>query len=92
LDALKRTLTLFRLAAVLHRSRASEALPELLLEVAGRDLRVAFPRGWLTLRPLTWADLRQEKDVLEGIGIRLRLRIERDQAHPLVTELSDRAL
>jgi len=92
LESIKRTLALFRLAAVLHRSRAAEALPPLALEVAGRELRVAFPRGWLTLHPLTWADLRQEKDVLETIGIRLRLRVDRDPSHPLMTELNDRAL
>jgi exopolyphosphatase/guanosine-5'-triphosphate,3'-diphosphate pyrophosphatase len=90
-EALKRTLALFRLAAVLHRSRAEEPLPELALEVAGRELRLSFPRGWLTQHPLTWADLRQEKDFLEAIGIRLRLRIDRDARNPLVTELLDKA-
>ena len=92
LDSLKRTLALFRLAAVLHRSRSEEPLPALSLEVAGRELRVSFPRGWLTQHPLTWADLRQEKGFLEVIDIRLRLRVERDRANPLATELIDRAL
>lgn len=92
LDSLKRALALFRLAAVLHRSRAEEPLPALTLEAAGRELRLSFPRGWLTMHPLTWADLRQEKDFLEDIGIRLRLRVERDPGNPLVTELLDRAL
>jgi exopolyphosphatase/guanosine-5'-triphosphate,3'-diphosphate pyrophosphatase len=77
-EAMRRTVTLFRLAAVLHRSRSEEALPLLRLEVIGNELRVVFPRGWLTQHPLTWTDLRQEKDFLEGIGIRLRLRIERE--------------
>ncbi len=92
LDSLKRTLALFRLAAVLHRSRSEEPLPALSLEVAGRELRVSFPRGWLTQHPLTWADLRQEKGFLEAIDIRLRLRVERDRANPTATELIDRAL
>ena len=59
--------------------------------VAGTELRLSFPRGWLTQHPLTWADLRQEKDFLEAIGIRLRLRIDRDARNPLVTELLDKA-
>jgi len=80
LDAMRRTLALLRLAAVLHRSRAEEALPALRMEALGRDLRVVFPRGWLSQHPLTWADLRQEKDFLEAVGVRLRLRIERDPA------------
>ncbi len=78
LDAMRRTLALFRLAAVLHRSRTDEELPPLRLEALGRELRIVFPRGWLTKHPLTWADLRQEKDFLDAVGIRLRLRIERD--------------
>lgn len=78
LDGLKRTLALFRLAAVLHRPRSEEALPALQLEVSGREMRLTFPRGWLTQHPLTWADLRQEKDFLEPLGLRLRLRIDRE--------------
>ena len=92
LDPLKRVLALLRLAAVLHRSRAEEALPALTLNAAGRELRLSFPRGWLSLHPLTWADLRQEKDFLEPLGIRLRLRIERDPGNPLISELLDGAL
>jgi exopolyphosphatase/guanosine-5'-triphosphate,3'-diphosphate pyrophosphatase len=92
LDPLKRVLTLLRLAAVLHRSRAEEPLPALKLQAAGRELRLSFPRGWLSLHPLTWADLRQEKDFLEPLGIRLRLRIERDPGNPLLTALRDPAL
>ncbi|MCC6593281.1 MAG: Ppx/GppA family phosphatase [Xanthomonadales bacterium] len=83
LEGMKRTLALFRLAAVLHRSRSEEALPPLALEVAGREMRLTFPRGWLSQQPLTWADLRQEKDFLEPLGLRLRLRIEREGAAPL---------
>lgn len=79
-EAMKRTLALFRLAAVLHRPRSEETLPALALEVAGRELRLSFPRGWLSQHPLTWADLRQEKDFLEPLGLRLRLRIERERA------------
>ena len=79
-QALHRTLAVFRLAAVLHRSRTEEALPQLRLEVVGRELRAVFPRGWLTQHPLTWADLRQEKEYFEDLGIRLRLRIDREAA------------
>lgn len=91
-EGLKRTLALFRLAVVLHRSRSAEDLPALELEVQGRELRVVFPRGWLTQHPLTWADLRQEKDFLDLIGIRLRLRVQRAPGASLPTELIDRAL
>lgn len=77
LDALKRCLALLRLAAVLHRGRNDEPLPAIRLEAQGRELRMSFPRGWLTQHPLTWADLRQEKAFLEMLQLRLRLKIVR---------------
>jgi exopolyphosphatase / guanosine-5'-triphosphate,3'-diphosphate pyrophosphatase len=76
----RRCLALLRLAVVLHRARSGEALPPLRLDARGRELRMIFPRGWLSQHPLTWADLRQEKAYLEGIGLRLRLAIARPVA------------
>jgi exopolyphosphatase/guanosine-5'-triphosphate,3'-diphosphate pyrophosphatase len=62
---------------VLHRGRNDEALPAIRLQAQGRELRMSFPRGWLTQHPLTWADLRQEKAFLEMLQLRLRLKIVR---------------
>lgn len=92
LEARKRTLALFRLAAVLHRSRSEEALPDLELQVQNRELHVVFPRGWLTQHPLTWADLRQEKAFLEVVGVRLRLRVQRAPGTSVQPEMIDKAL
>lgn len=88
LEPLKRTLALARLAAVLHRSRSPETLPDLHLEATGRELRLCFPKGWLSQHPLTWADLRQEKDFIESIGVRLRLRVDREPGDMLLPELN----
>ena len=91
-EPLKRTLALARLAAVLHRSRSQETMPDLHLEAAGRELRVSFPKGWLSQHPLTWADLRQEKDFIESIGVRLRLRVDREPGEVGAPDLLDRSL
>jgi exopolyphosphatase/guanosine-5'-triphosphate,3'-diphosphate pyrophosphatase len=86
LEKLRRCLALLRLAVVLHRARSSEELPSLRLDARGRELRLIFPRGWLSQHPLTWADLRQEKAFLEAIGLRLRLAIARPVASSVVDE------
>lgn len=83
---LLRTLAMLRLAVVLHRSRSDELPPKLSLQVRGREMRLCFPRGWLSKHPLTWADLRQERDFIETIGLRLRLRIARGPSPELAED------
>ncbi len=75
LDRFQKTLAIFRLAVVLHRARSEEALPPLTVNILGRDFDLKFPRGWLTKHPLTWTDLRQEKNTFDELGLRLRLRV-----------------
>lgn len=70
---------LLRLAVTLHRSRTVEALPELDIQVDGAELRLRFPAGWLAAHPLTRADLKEERERLVGLGVRLKL-ISRTQA------------
>jgi exopolyphosphatase/guanosine-5'-triphosphate,3'-diphosphate pyrophosphatase len=64
---------LLRLAIVLHRSRSESELPAMALQVAGAELQVRFPPGWLADHPLTVADLRQEAAYLKSAGITLRV-------------------
>lgn len=85
-EELRRCLALLRLAVVLHRPRTGEQLPPLRLYARGKELRMVFPRGWLSQHPLTWADLRQEKGFLEAIGLRLRLAIARPVASAVLGE------
>ena len=63
---------LLRLSVLLHRSRSSAEPPPLSLKVGKRDLKLAFPRGWLRDNPLTLADLRRERGYLGDAGFRLR--------------------
>ena len=62
---------ILRLAALLHRSRSREPLPEIDLCVDARGLVLTFPAGWLDANPLTVADLDRERDYLGEIGFTL---------------------
>lgn len=64
---------LFRLAVRLNRSRASRAFPRLQLSVEKDALRLGIPRGWLDQHLLTRADLIQEQDRFELLGLRLNI-------------------
>jgi exopolyphosphatase/guanosine-5'-triphosphate,3'-diphosphate pyrophosphatase len=63
---------ILRLALVLHRSRSGEAPPSLRLSTSKRGLFLEFPPGWLSARPLLRADLEEEAQSLEPLGVELR--------------------
>jgi exopolyphosphatase / guanosine-5'-triphosphate,3'-diphosphate pyrophosphatase len=64
--------TLLRLSAVIHRGRSNAPLPAMKLSsVGGSGLKLRFPAEWLNLHPLTRADLKQEHDAIEKLGIKL---------------------
>lgn len=55
---------LIRLAVLLQHPRNQEAPPDFHLEAQGDRLTVRFPKNWLDHRPLTRADLDNERDYL----------------------------
>jgi exopolyphosphatase/guanosine-5'-triphosphate,3'-diphosphate pyrophosphatase len=65
---------LLRLAARLHRSRASAPLPPLRAEASEQALALHFPEGALAHRPLTRADLAEEAEALAAAGFSLSCR------------------
>jgi exopolyphosphatase/guanosine-5'-triphosphate,3'-diphosphate pyrophosphatase len=65
---------LLRLAVVLHRSRNPDPLPKLRFDAAKKTVRLVFPEGWLDGKPLTRADLEQERGYLKAIGVALEFR------------------
>jgi exopolyphosphatase/guanosine-5'-triphosphate,3'-diphosphate pyrophosphatase len=69
----ERLAILLRIAVLLHRSRAPDAMPQPKLTVGKKSLSVQFAEGWLDDHPLTLADLRQEAHHLEAAGYRLVL-------------------
>ena len=55
----------FRLAALLHRSRHS-ARPDFKIQIDDRAIELVFPEQWLEQAPLTQADLEQEAEHLKA--------------------------
>lgn len=73
-EAIRKLAILFRLAILLHRSRAPGLDPPVSLRAGNgrRGLDLQFPRGWMAQHPLTQADLEQEADYLKSADVRLR--------------------
>jgi exopolyphosphatase/guanosine-5'-triphosphate,3'-diphosphate pyrophosphatase len=69
----ERLAILLRIAVLLHRSRAPDAMPDPELTVGKKSLTLGFSSGWLADHPLTLADLRQEARHLEAAGYQLDL-------------------
>ena len=63
-----------RLATLLHIRRIDGFVPEIQIQVKGRELTLLFPIDWLEENPLVQADLDNEAQVLEGNTISLRYR------------------
>ncbi len=67
-----RLAVLFRLAIVLHRSRAPGLRIPFELGASGKQLKLAFRSGWLDRHPLTREDLELEAGYLMAAGYKLR--------------------
>ncbi|HET7370153.1 MAG TPA: Ppx/GppA phosphatase family protein [Gammaproteobacteria bacterium] len=59
---------LLRVAVLLHRSRAGLDDSGMRITAAERALSVAFPAGWLAVRPLVAADLEEEAAYWQAAG------------------------
>lgn len=62
---------LLRLAVVLHRSRSSDHLPQILIAVNKNRINLEFPAKWLNQHPLTQVDLATEQNFLQAADIKL---------------------
>ena len=71
-EPIQRLAMLFRLACLLHRSRAPGLRPPLRLSVQRRRLDLQFGSHWLQTHPLTQADLEQEAQYLSALQVQLR--------------------
>ena len=67
-----------RLAALIYRSRANIALPQIDAEVQGRTLRLGIDRGWLAHNPLAAAALQEEIEEWETAGFKLDIKSLRE--------------
>ncbi len=67
-----------RLAALIHRSRADIALPEIDAKVQGHTLRLGIDRDWLARNPLTATALQEEIDEWDRAGFKLDIKSLRE--------------
>lgn len=67
----RRLIVLLRLAVLLRRDRADVPPPEFTVTIAGNQMQLKFPAGWLDAHPLTSADLLEEQKYLGSAGVSL---------------------
>ncbi|MCB1641311.1 MAG: Ppx/GppA family phosphatase [Xanthomonadales bacterium] len=75
-----RLLVLLRLAILLNRTRAADAADAFQLRASRKGLTLRLDAGWLAARPLTRADMLQERDFLKPLGIALKVTSKRKES------------
>lgn len=71
-DRAARLAVLLRMAVLLQRNRANEAVPVRVVSAEPTGMTIAFDDGWLDANPLTRADLAQEAEWLKAAKFALR--------------------
>jgi len=66
-----RLTVILRLAVLLNRSRSTQELPVVGLEVSENHVNLHLPASWLAINPLSVADLARESRYLADVGIEL---------------------
>ena len=67
-----RLAALLRISVVLHRARSEADMAQPIATATDDSLTLTFPDNWLESRPLSSADLEQERNYLKSAGIKLR--------------------
>ena len=68
---LVRLAILLRMAAIFHRGRIKEGLPNLKLKADNKKIKLSLPTAWINEHPLTQADLETEQRYIGDIGYQL---------------------
>ena len=68
---LVRLAILLRMAAIFHRGRIKDGLPNIKLKVDNKKIKLSLPEKWIQSHPLTMADLETEQRHLGDIGYQL---------------------
>jgi exopolyphosphatase / guanosine-5'-triphosphate,3'-diphosphate pyrophosphatase len=71
---LERLLALLRIAVILNRSHSDDHVPAVDVAVAGNELQLTLPDGWLAVHPLSAQELEVEAAQLRGSRLQLRYR------------------
>jgi len=72
-ESLLRLVVVLRLAVLLHRSRDSEPLPHIDIQIKNQKILLRFPQDWLSCNPLTKLDLEQEALYLASLPLTLKI-------------------
>jgi len=67
----RRLCVLLRLAVLLHRGRTADQVPDIELNLSGKNIKLQFPDAWLSQHMLTQADLVREQGHLKKAGFTL---------------------
>jgi exopolyphosphatase/guanosine-5'-triphosphate,3'-diphosphate pyrophosphatase len=70
-QAALRLTVILRLAVLLNRSRSTQELPPVELDVSTRQVKLLMPSAWLQNNPLSVADLARENHYLAEVGMDL---------------------
>ena len=62
---------ILRISVLLHRNRHNDELPDFKITINKSKINLQFPNAWLSLSPLTHADLIHEADYLKSAGFKL---------------------
>jgi exopolyphosphatase/guanosine-5'-triphosphate,3'-diphosphate pyrophosphatase len=76
LRRLQRLVALLRLAVTFKYVEELEHLPELAITAKDRRIQVTLPRAFLQRHPLTQFELKQQRDALRRLDLRLEVRQE----------------
>jgi exopolyphosphatase/guanosine-5'-triphosphate,3'-diphosphate pyrophosphatase len=70
---MQRLVSLLRLATLFKYVEQLEQLPDFTIRATAKTLRLEFPPDWLAQHPLTQRELKQEKNALQRLGLRLQI-------------------
>ena len=67
----KHMCVLLRIAVLLHRGRADQSVPDIIINIKKDNINLHFPEGWLDDHSMTLADLIKEIKYLDAAGYKL---------------------
>ena len=71
-ERVHKLIAILRLGALLNIKRQDDILPSIDVKVKTNSIRLSFPDGWLENKPIFSADLANEAQYLQALGLELR--------------------
>ena len=70
-DEIIKLVVILRLAVLMCRTRSKRPRPQVVAHATEQGVHLCFPKEYFKSRPLTFADLEQECELLKNVGIKL---------------------